>query len=199
MSLFDDLLGALSGNEVDRMAQNVNADKNQVANTVQAALPLLLGALNRNSNDNQGALNLANALDRDHDGDVLDDIAGFLDRGPSQRDQRIADHVFGGRRDAVAQRLSGSTGLDSGSVMQIIGMLAPLVMGALGKQKRQRGLDATGLSDLLTRETDRARQRNSGGMNMVEMFLDSDRDGDITDDVFKIGGDLLGGLFNKRR
>lgn len=199
MSIFEELLGSLSGDEINSMAGNVGARPNQVADTVQAALPLLLGALNRNSNDRQGAINLAGALDRDHDGSILDDLAGFLGHGPNERDLRIADHVFGGRREAVTNRLSQKSGLDSGSVMQIIGMLAPLVMGALGKQKRRQNLDAFGLSDLLTRETEEARRRNSNGMNMVEMFLDSDRDGDITDDVLNIGGSLLGGLFNKGR
>lgn len=199
MSLLEELMGALSSQEVDAMASKAGADKNQVNTAVQAALPMLLGALNRNSNNDQQAANLAGALEKDHDGGILDNLMGFLNQGPSSRDMRIPDHIFGSKRGAVEQQIGKTSGLGSGSVQQILGMLAPIVMGALGKQKRHQGLDPMQLSNLLTNETERARQTNRSGMNMVEQFLDSDGDGDITDDVMNIGGSLLGGLFNKRR
>jgi len=199
MSLIEELLSSLSGNEVSAMAGRVGAKENQVSNAIQAALPLVLGALNRNTNDRRGAQSLAGALERDHDGSILNDIMGFLNQGPSSRDMRITDHLFGNRREAVANSIGKKSGLDAGNVMQLLGMLAPIVLGALGKQKRQQGLDASALGNLLTGETERVRRKDPGAMGMVERFLDSDGDGDITDDVLNIGGSLLGGLFGNKR
>ena len=65
--------------------------------------------------------------------------------------------MLGSRQSNVAASLGKSTGLDAGSVLQLLTMLAPLVMGALGKAKRQDPRGSGGLADILggaTRQVD---------------------------------------------
>ena len=91
--------------------------------------------------------------------------------------------------------LSQTSGVDSAAVGKIIAMIAPLVMGALGRTKQQQGLDATGLAQMLGQEKDMARQRSAEAVDMLTRFLDSDDDGSAMDEVAALGSKLLGGLF----
>ena len=54
----------------------------------------------------------------------------------------ILGHVFGGQQGNVAAALGKSTSLlpESGQeYLQLLAMLAPIVMGVLGKQHKERG------------------------------------------------------------
>ncbi|MEO6462736.1 MAG: DUF937 domain-containing protein, partial [Candidatus Eisenbacteria bacterium] len=61
----------------------------------------------------------------------------------------ILEHVFGGREPQAAQAVAKASGLDSRQVGTLLAAAAPLVLAALGRMQRQRGLDATGMSTLL--------------------------------------------------
>jgi hypothetical protein len=74
-------------------------------------------------------------------------------------------------------------------------MLAPLVMGALGRTQRQGGLDSDGLANMLGNERARLEQSSSGLSGLVRM-LDCDGDGQIMDNIEQIAG-ALGNLFRR--
>ncbi len=75
-------------------------------------------------------------------------------------------------------------------------MPAPVVMGVLGPQQRQRGLDASGVASLLSREKQEAERRAPQQASLLNAFLDSDGDGDVDlGDVAKGGFGILGKLF----
>jgi len=57
----------------------------------------------------------------------------------------ILGHVFGGRRGPVEQGVGKASGLDAAQVAQLMAMLAPIVMGVLGRMKQTKGLDASRL------------------------------------------------------
>ncbi len=104
--LMESIAAQLRGAPMAQLSNQLGADSRTTQNAVQAALPLLLGALAKNSADGGGAEALAGALDRDHDGSILDDLGGFLGAGPSSDGAAILGHVFrrGGHRkgDRVA-------------------------------------------------------------------------------------------------
>ena len=91
----ESLVGALT-------KQLGGATPQQTSNGVQGAMSILMSALAKNSKSSQGASALGAALDRDHDGSILDDIVGFVNgsspinqtkacllyTSPSPRDQR---------------------------------------------------------------------------------------------------------------
>ncbi len=75
-------------------------------------------------------------------------------------------------------------------------MLAPIVMGAAGRAQRSQDLDPSGLAQLLQGEEQRVEQ--SSNLGGLASLLDMDGDGQVADDVLKLGSGLLGGLFRKR-
>jgi len=70
-------MGQIAGPALGQISGQIGADPQSTQTAVSAALPLLLGALARNASQPGGAEALAGALGRDHDGSVLDHVAGF--------------------------------------------------------------------------------------------------------------------------
>jgi hypothetical protein len=183
----------LGGQTVNQISQKIGADPGTTSNAIDAALPLLLSAVARNAGNRDQAQSLAQAVAKDHDGSVLDDIPGFLSQAENGPGAGILRHVLGGRQQTVETGLSQATGLDAGKTAQLLTMLAPLLMGALGRAKREKQLDDNGLSTLLTSEDQRLKESAPGVMGALSRFLDQDNDGSVMDDV----GGMLGKAFGR--
>jgi len=195
-----DLLGSLmqqlGGGGLNEIARSVGLSSSDVGNVLAGAVPAMMAGLTRNVASSGGAEGLLGALDRDHDGSILDDVMGYLGGGGNLAGGAgILGHVLGGRQGNVESAVSRSSGVDLASVGKIMAMVAPLIMGALGKAKRQQGFDASGLAGALGQQERAARQVSPSAVDMFSRMLDSDSDGDSMDDIVKLGSGLLGGLF----
>jgi len=195
---------ALQGDALTKLSRQIGADEQQTRSAALAALPALLGAMKRNASTAEGATALSTALQSDHDGSILDHLGGFL--GGSFQNERAANgtgilgHILGGQQETVQQGLSGATGLNLSQITKLLPLLAPIVMGALGRSQRQQPQqDGGGLTDLLSGATSSAReQAPSGALGMLTGFLDKDGDGDIKDDLLKeAGSSVLGKIFGR--
>ena len=194
--LFGSLMAQLGGGGIDEIAREVGVSGGDVSKVLAGAVPAIMAGLTRNAGSSAGAEALFGALDRDHDGDILDDVLGYLGGGgDAASGAGILGHVLGGRRAGIEQTVSRSSGVDLAAVSRIMAMVAPLVMGALGKAKRQHGFDASGLADALGRQEQTARRTSPSAVDVFSRMLDGDRDGDPMDDIVTLGSDLLGSLF----
>lgn len=190
-SILEQLMGQLGGGAVQQMSKSLGADEAATRKGLGAALPVLLEALQRNAAKPDGAEALDRALERDHDGGILDDLGGFLQSPKTGNGAGILGHVLGNRRGTVEQGLAKSTGLDASAMGGLLEMAAPLVMGALGKKRREGGMGG-GLADLLGQEREAARRREPEATDLLTSLLDQDGDGSIMDDITgKLGKGLL--------
>ena len=211
--LLDLVGGTLTPSTLRDLGAQVGASPEQTGAAVNAALPMMLGALQRNSGSEQGAMSLLGALDRDHDGSILDDLGGFLGQGPPAAGDRSLDHMFGGRRAPVENAVSRASGMNGAQVTQLLAMLAPLVLGMLGRARNQGGQTGSGgLGDLLGGAMGQMQKQSPGLGGLLGGLLDSDGDGSVMDDLLEKGlgggggaasggglGDLLGGLLGGKR
>lgn len=210
MSGLLDLLSSPMGKQlISGVAGETGQSENKTADVLSMAMPLLLGAMKKNVSSPQGAEGLMSALSSKHDGGLLDNLGGLFGGGVDQSvindGAGILGHVFGGKQANVENALSQKSGLDAGTVAQILKIAAPLVMAYLGKQKAQSNVnDANGLNSLLGSMLGGQPQQNQ---SLITTLLDADGDGSVLDDVAgmvmgtgkkKSGlGGLLGGLFGK--
>ncbi|PWW30961.1 DUF937 domain-containing protein [Chryseobacterium sp. AG844] len=147
MSLID-LLTGNTGNQVAEQAENkFGISKNQVIALLAVAAPLIISYLRNKSQDAKEAEALNNALDKDHNGSILNDASQIEAR--QAEGGSILDHIFGGQKSTVENQLSQNTGISIDKIGPILAMLAPVVMGYIGQQKQQSNIGAGGLGDLL--------------------------------------------------
>lgn len=195
---------------VNGTSQQLGQDKRKTTNALNTALPLILGAMKNNVSTPKGAEGLLNALGNEkHGGGILDNLENVL--GGSGIDQDVLDdgagiigHIFGGKEQNVALAVSKSSGIDLDSAMNLLKVAGPLIMGALGKETREKGVsDQNGIGDLLVGMLGGASQKQQ---SLITKLLDADGDGSMIDDVAgmllsgkKKGGlgSLLGGFFGK--
>lgn len=194
-SLLQVLLSQLSGDSLSAITDQLGIDEETAQKAIGLALPLLIGSLNRNSSSTSGAEALTSALARDHDGSILADLASNLTKPSVQEDgMAILGHVLGQKRTGVGNSIGRATGLDSDQVVQLMAMLAPVVLGALGKAQHEKKLDAQGVASMLTQERAQADSTLPG----IAQLLDMDGDGDVTEEMINIGGTLLSSFLSKK-
>ena len=202
MDLFQLLQSQLGDNVVDQLSKQIRSDKEKTSSAANGIFASLVSALSRNASQPSGAQALLGAIDRDHDGSVLDDVLGMFSGQGKQQQQKsmnglgILDHVLGGKTNNVVQVVSQSSGLDFLKTGQLMQMLAPMVMGALGKAKKQQNLDQNGLSALLSNTVSEATNQRKE-MSFISKILDADGDGSVMDELAGFGMKALGGLFKK--
>ncbi len=178
MDLSSLLTQTLSEGTIDQLSNQLGTDRQSTAKAAAAGVSALMGAMARNASTPDGAQALAGALERDHDGSVVDNLGSLLGGGgalsgmlggmlgnmlgggapapqapaPQSRSldgAGILGHILGGQQGGVIDAISKMSGLSEGKTGQLLLTLAPIIMGMLGKQKRANNLDSGGLSDLL--------------------------------------------------
>lgn len=196
--LLDLVKGAIDSGVVNKAARQLGTSPDQAESAIDAALPLLLGALGRNAAEPEGAESLHRALQRDHaDNNPLSVLGNVLGGQGLDDGSAILGHIFGDRQDRASIGVSRASGIDSGNASQLMAMLAPVVMSVLGSQMQQRGLDAGGLGGLLGQERERIEQdKGAGGLMNAVLDRDGDGDVDFADIASNVG--LLGSLFGRR-
>ena len=189
------LLGLLQGQDLGNLASQVGGNEGEVKNGVMAALPAMLAALGKNAGTEKGAEELNNALENKHDGSILDNLSGYLSNPDLKDGAGILNHLFGNQTSNVANAVSQSSGLDTNGSMKMLQMLAPILMGMLGQQKKQNNLDAKGLGNLTSMLASNfgSEAGTSGIMETVTNLLDANKDGNVMDDIMGMVGKFFGG------
>lgn len=93
--------------------------------------------------------------------------------------------------------VSQISGLEQGKAGNLMSILAPIVMGMLGRQKQQSGIDAGGLASILASALGQQRQRGGMASSLIKGILDRDGDGSAIDDVAQIGMSIFSKFFRK--
>ncbi|CAM2872125.1 hypothetical protein DRF59_11625 [Chryseobacterium flavum] len=147
MSLIDLLTGNTSNQVAEQAENKFGISRNQVIALLAVATPLIISYLRNKSQDAKEAEALNNALDKDHNGSILDDASQVEAR--QAEGGSILNHIFGGQKGNVENQLSQNTGISIDKIGPILAMLAPVIMGYIGQQKQQNNVGAGGLGDLL--------------------------------------------------
>ena len=102
---------------ISKVSNQIGVDESTTSQAVSAAIPLLMTALARNASKPKGAASLNEALEKDHDGSVLDDLPGYLDHPDTDDGDGILRHTLrrparrgaeqSGRFDRARRRYGG--------------------------------------------------------------------------------------------
>jgi hypothetical protein len=167
------LMKQLSGSTLSKISKTIGADPKATGAALTTAVPVLVSALANNASKSKGAAALHQALAQDHDGSILDDITGYLSEPSAANGAGILGHILGKKQSTVNQGLAKSSGLNIGQVGQLLQIVAPLIMGMIGKQQQSKSLDTGGLTDLLGGLKQKAQEENPDLMSVLGSLLGS--------------------------
>ena len=215
MSPLEILARQLDDQTVTRLGQQMGASPQATKQATAGVVQTLLGAMARNvQRDPRQAQKIETALQRDNHAALLDNVGALLGGGGggfgdgrAMNGMGILEHILGNKTGRVADQVSKSSGLSTAQVGQLMIMLAPLVMGALGRsrqaQPQQRGggiaeilgsvLGGGGLFGGPQPAPQQARRSNS----FLDAILDRNGDGNSSDELMSMGAQLLGGMFRR--
>ena len=181
----------LGGTAARTIAQRFGISETTANTAVQIGVPLILAALARNASQPQEAASLHQAVAKDHDGSIFDNLMGYLQNPQTANGAGILGHVFGSQKPAIENNLAQATGMDQTSAAGVLETLAPLVMGSIGKAQQENGLDASGLSNLLDNQQQAAQANAPDAMSMLSSMLDQNKDGSSIDDLQRIAANFF--------
>lgn len=181
---------------METIAGRIGGEQKATSDATQSAVHLLLAALNKNANNQESNSGLLGALQNDHDGSILDNILDFA-KGTSNLNSRMTNgggilkHVLGDKLGPAVEMITKTSGLNQDKSTSLLAMLAPIVMGAVGRNLRQAPQSNSNvLSDLLGAAIN-SESQNKKERSMLESLLDQDGDGSVMDDLLNIGMKFL--------
>jgi Bacterial protein of unknown function (DUF937) len=160
----------LTPDMVGRIAAALGLNRSDAQSGVSAAVPALLAALCGLADKPGGAQSLVNTIKQQSG--VADNFASmiggsnqasFVDRGSSLLTSLLGSHDASSLSGAVGR----FAGLGQTKATSLLGMLAPLVMGLIGKQIGTRGIDVGSLTSLLASQRDQIAQALPPGMGQM--------------------------------
>lgn len=201
MNVIDVIQAQMSPQMISQLTQSIGAQSDdQTEAAISGVINTLVAGLSKNVEQPGGAAALVSAIDRDHDGGILENLANIFLGGGQPASGRTTDgvgilrHILGNNQAPTTDMLSKVTGLNNSQIMKLMITLAPIVLGALGKFRNQQNLNTGGMADLL-KQTVNTQANQGQGMGMLQRFLDSNGDGSVIDDIANIGM----GIFMNRR
>jgi len=160
-TMLDTVRGLLTPEVTARAASLLGESESGVSRGLSAAIPAILSGLVAKSGDSSLMQRIMSLLtDPGLDPNLGRSIGSSLTTGglaqtpATDLGQRFLSMIFGDRLAPVASALAEYAGLRSSTASSLLGMAAPLVMSVLGDRVRKDGLDAKGLTSLLSSQRD---------------------------------------------
>ena len=157
-NLVSSVMQFLTPDMVARIARTLGIDPDVAQKVVSAAVPAILASFAGLAAKPAGAQQLSETVQQQRP-DMLSQITSVIG-GPDQK--AIADTgsgllstlLGGSGLNGLVSAMSTFAGIHQNTSKSVLGLIAPMVVGALGQQQRSGGLDANGLANLLSSQKD---------------------------------------------
>src|SRR5262245_24451868 len=152
LNLIDLVKGYLGGDFTNKMSSLLGESTDKTRSGIGAAIPALFSAFDSTASTPDGARQLSSAVD-DADNSMLGNIGSMFGDGSGSWINRgsgiLGSLLGGGTLSGLSGDVGRSSGLSGKAVTMLLGFLGPLILGVLKRERQTRGLDLTGLSNLL--------------------------------------------------
>jgi len=143
---------------IGRVASALGINRNDTSSAIDAVVPGLLAAFAGVATKPGGPRQLVDAAKQEVS--TLDKFSGMLGTADQtsviQRGSQMLASLLGGQdQTALANAVGKYSGLGSTAGNSLLGLLAPVVMGAIVRQQGARSIDAAGITSLLTSQKDK--------------------------------------------
>jgi hypothetical protein len=156
-NLISVVMQCLTPDMIAKIASALGLDRNVAQKAISGAIPALLASFADVASTPNGAHQLTSTLTQQSGSleSLKNLIGGSGQNSLAETGSSMLSGLFGGGTlDTMAQTIGKFAGIGEGTSKSMLGMLGPVVLGALGQQQRSTGLDASGLVSLLTSQKD---------------------------------------------
>ncbi len=157
INLLDLAKGVLTPDMVSKAAGLLGESPEGTTKALSGALPMVLGGMADHATKADGAAGLLSVLSSGKTDGLLGNLGGMLGGGQQSSDMMsmgsgLIGSMFGEKAGGMANMLGSFAGIKSGAASGLMGMIAPILMGLIGKQLTGAGgggLNAGSLLGLL--------------------------------------------------
>ncbi|MCQ2546668.1 MAG: DUF937 domain-containing protein [Clostridia bacterium] len=129
MNLLNILTSALTSKPaLHALSEKTGLSEKTLAAIIGIALPLLLKYLTSNAKSESGASSLLEALGQHKNEKPVDQQ---LKEADEKDGMAILGHIFGNKQDKVLNEVASEAGVDTKSVVDVLGTIAPFVLSGL--------------------------------------------------------------------
>jgi len=149
-------LGSLVTSQIVKSAANsLGESEGGIGKVIGALAPTILGGLLNKSSDNSAFGQIFDMLGDKKNTSYLDNLGGLIGGGnlahndPKDAAGGFLGSLFGDKMGGIIDMVASIAGVKKSSTSSLLGMVAPMIMGYLGKKILKEGLSATGLASFL--------------------------------------------------
>jgi hypothetical protein len=186
LSILETLASSISPSLVAAAGKAIGADPALVQRAVDVGGPLLLGSVAKAAATPAGAAALMQRLPQDS-GSLLDSLGGSIQLmsglASGGRDGSLLQSLLGPGTNAVGAALSKALGFN---VTPVLGLLAPALVGSIGKLVKEQGLDAGSIGGVLSQQVTQfeAQPANRATLDLISTAQDAGRRATATIESF---------------
>jgi hypothetical protein len=198
MNISNVLTSVLTSSAKEAFAKKLGVDSAKADALLTQLTPLLTTQLAKNASTKDGAAALLAALQKDHDGSILDTLSEQTLDAREVDGQKIIQHIFKNKADVLGDTIATATGDNKDTITKALSVLAPIVMGSLGKVQKEQGFGVDDIAQVLqTMTSHQGSEASSTVQGLLTDLLDSNNDGSAKDDVLRMGFNALQRFFKK--
>jgi hypothetical protein len=157
-NLISSVMQFLTPDLVAKIAKTLGIDPDIAQKVVSGGVPAILASFTGLAANPVGAQQLSDTLKQQQPGalaQLTSAIGGPNQKAMADSGSGLLSTLLGGSGvDGLVSAVSNFSGINQGIAKSMLGLLAPVVVGVLGQQQRAGGLDAGGLSKLLSSQQD---------------------------------------------
>lgn len=140
---------------IEKIASSLGLDRTATQKAAGGAVPALLAGLSDLVATPAGTSQLSKMLSQQLGGSPADLLRNVDPQGLAANGANMLSGLFGGRAiDVMAQAVGKFAGIGDSGGKSLLGILGPMVLGTLGQQQRNAGLDVEGLASMLRSQKD---------------------------------------------
>ncbi len=158
-SIIDGMMGMLSsGDNLSAMGKSVGGDEKSVKSALGMGLPLIMGSMADTASKPGGADILTKMIPKAGASNPMDNVGAQIGNQDTAAGSDMLSKLLGDRMGPMQSAISKKSGLAPDGVGKLLAMVAPLLMGQIGKMFTQGNMDSKGLSALLGSQSKMAMQ-----------------------------------------
>lgn len=151
---------------IGKVATASGLDRSMVQKATGAAVPTILSSLTDLVTQPGGARKLMGVL-ADQPDNPLQSSSINPAQAASSGNNLLSSLLGGSAPNLIASAIGRFLGISGSSMQTVLGMLAPVVLGGIGRVQRAQGLDANGLSQMLLDQKDNIASAMPAGLANV--------------------------------